>query len=203
MVSNAKDVPSIEAAFEAAQARTRAPLVCVLAPASSDYSVPPLLWSGLIALAAPWPLLLFTHLSAERIFLIQLVVCLAAVGLLSLAAVRYRLTPARIRRGQAHRAALVQFSLRGLDRSPEHNGVLLYVSLAERYARVIADSGASREIEATGWQALIDGLTADLATVGQGEALIRAASRAGDLLARSFPADGRGPARFGSRFHSL
>ena len=202
MTTSDEDVLAIEAAFETAQARTSAPLICVLAPASSDYALPPLLWSGLIALATPWPLLMFTPWSAEKIFIVQILVCLVALATLSLTPIRPWLTPARMRRAQAHRAALVQFSIRGLDRAPLRNGVLLYVSLAERYARVIADAGACKDIDATRWQGLIDALTNDLAAKGTREALTSAAARAGDLLATPFPAAG-GPPRHGSRFHKL
>ena len=104
---------------------------------------------------------------------------------------------------RAHRAALVQFSVRGLDRSGQRNGVLLYISVAERYARVIADSGAMREIDATKWQGLIDALTSDLPRKGAREALTSAAGRAADLLAVPFPATSNEAPRFGTRFHKL
>jgi putative membrane protein len=194
---------AVEAAFNAAQARTRAPIACVLASASSDYAIMPMFWSGLATLATPWPLLLFTALSAERIFIAQLVVCLVSLAVLSWGPLRVALTPSRARRAQAHRAALVQYSLRGLDRAAEQNGVLLYVSLTERYARVIAHPGASRVISAGQWQGLIDVLTADLGGRGLAEALRGAAVRCADLLEIEYPADRSAHAPEGHRFHAI
>ena len=129
---------TIEAAFGAAQQRTRAPIVCVLARASANYEFAPLLASGFLGLLTPWPLLMFTQLSAQRIFLAQLVVCFACERDLMLSRFRFLLTPRGAQRANAHRAALTQFQLRELDRIAERSGVLIYVSLAERYARVIA-----------------------------------------------------------------
>ncbi len=178
---------SIEAAFDAAQRRTRAPIVCVLARASGNYEFAPLLWSGIIGLITPWPLMIFTQLSAQRIFIAQLAVCFAATAILSLTPLRLKLTPFRVRRANAHRAALAEFLVRGLDRAGERSGVLIYVSLAERYARVVAAESAAQAIAQSQWQGLVDALTADLSQRGSAEALTNAAGRCADLLAPVFP----------------
>ena len=201
MKLSAEQSRAVETAFEAAQARTCAPLVGVLAAASSDYALMPLLWSGLLALATPWPLLTFTQLSAERIFLAQLVVCLVAMAVLSLRPVRTLLIPRRARRAHAHRAALVQYSVRGIDRAADRAGVLVYVSLAERYARVIADEGACRVVNAGQWQGVVDALVADLGDGETARAMSNAAARCADLLAPQFPPNPDVAAPRGQRFH--
>ena len=161
----------------------------------------PLLWSGLLTLATPWPLLVFTELSAERIFLIQLVVCLLSVTALSYAPLRVLLTPSRVRRANAHRAALVQYAVRGLDRAYDRNGVLIYLSLAEHYARIVADEGACRVVSQAQWQAVVDAMVADVRSVGPVEALSNAAARCADLLEAEFPADLSSPPLPFHRFH--
>jgi putative membrane protein len=192
----------IEAALRAAQARCGAPVVCVLAGASANYELPPPIWSAVLALAAPWPLLFFTDLPAERIFIAQLAIFLIALALLSLPGVRHRLTPRAARRSHAHRAALEQFVIRGVTHSAERNGVLIYVSLAERYARIIADDSAAKAIGQNEWRAIVDRLTGDMKTGATSEALIGAATSCGDLLARHFP--GRdGPPPHSQRFHVI
>jgi putative membrane protein len=188
MAINPQQQAQIEAAFSAAQQRTQAPIVCVLAQASGNYEFAPLLWSGALALLTPWPLLLFTQLSAQRIFVAQLLVCLVASVILSLAPQRVLLTSARVRRANAHRAGLVQFSVRGLERAPERNGVLVYVSLAERYARVIAADAAAEAIAQSQWQKLVDTLVADLRDRDAATALAGVAAACAELLAPAFPA---------------
>ncbi len=132
-----EEARDIEAAFEAAQARTSAPLVGVAAQISDDYAALPLALAFVAALAAPWPLLIFTDLPAERIFAFQLALALIALAIFSFPRARLALTAGRARRGLAHRAALTQFALRVGDHRGGEQGVLIYVSLAERYARVI------------------------------------------------------------------
>jgi len=201
MALSAEQSRAVEAAFAAAQARTRAPLVGVLAAASSEHALMPMLWSGLLALATPWPLLIFTRLSAERIFLAQLAVCVVAMAVLSLQRVRVLLIPRQARRTHAHRAALVQYAVRGIDRAPDRAGVLVYVSLAERYARVIADEGACRVVSAAQWQSVVDELVADLGGGRTARAMSNAAARCADLLAPDFPANPGAPMPHGQRFH--
>jgi putative membrane protein len=197
-----EDAARIEAAARAAQSRSTGQIVCVLARASSNYETMPLVWSALIALAAPWPLLIFTDLSGERIFLAQLAIFLAAFAALSLPALRLRLTPRRLRRSNAHRAALEQFVIRGVARCAARNGVLIYVSLAERYARIVADDGAGKIIDQSQWRAIVDKLTDQMKTGATSDALIGAATHCGDLLARHYPPREAPPPTF-QRFHMI
>jgi putative membrane protein len=198
-----EDAARIEAAVRAAQARSTGQIVCVLARASSNYETAPLIWSALIALIAPWPLLIFTDLSGERIFIAQLAVFLVVFAILSLPALRLRLTPRRLLRSNAHRAAIEQFVIRGVTHSAARNGVLIYVSLAERYARIVADDGAAKAIRQSEWKAIVDKLTGDMGTGAPTDALIEAATRCGDLLAEHFPADDSLTPPVFQRFHIL
>jgi putative membrane protein len=202
MPIDARQAAEIEAAFSAAQQRTRAPIVCVLAHASANYEFAPLLASSLIGLATPWPLLVFTQLSAQRIFLVQLVACLATSAILMWSPLGLRLTPRRLQRANAHRAALAQFQLRELDRVGERSGVLVYVSLAERYARVVAAEAAAQAIAQSQWQGLIDALVADIGQRGPAEALARAAPRCAEVLAPAFPPAAELPQRR-QHFHMI
>jgi putative membrane protein len=191
----------IDAAFAAAQARTGAPLVCVVADNSADYALGPSLGAAALALATPWPLIAFSDLSTIHIFAIQLAVFALALAVLAFGPVRAALASRARRRSACHRAAVVQFVLRGLDRAPARNGALLYVSLTERYARVVADVGL--EIPQEAWRGLIDEFGAALRADGAEAALKRAAQRMGDHLAQVFPAIPGEGAVIAKRFHML
>ena len=184
---SAEEAARIEAALIEAQARTSSQIVCVLARASSSYETMPLVWSILLALAAPWPLLLLSQLSAERIFLIQLGVFLVALAALSLTPFGVALTPRSVRRANAHRAALGQFVIRGLARRPERNGVLIYVSLSERYGRIIADDAASAAVAQGEWQGVVNKMLAGIKRGDVADSLIGAGQSCADLLAPRFP----------------
>ena len=197
-----EDRKAIEDAFAAAQARTRAPLVGVMLRAASDYAAAPLLAAAALALLTPWPLIALTSISAERIFLVQLAVFLAVYGLVALTPLHILMTSRRARKAIAHRAGAMQYAVRGLDHAGGREGVLIFVSLAERYARVLPGGDAASAIDSAAWQGFVDSLTADIAARGPREALIAAAARAADLLAPRFPPGESSSSRAPGGFHA-
>lgn len=61
--------------------------------------------------------------------------------------IRYRLIPRQTRREHARQEALRQFAAHGLQHTELRTGVLIFVSLAERYAEVIADARINQKVE--------------------------------------------------------
>jgi putative membrane protein len=162
MVLTPEDHGAVATAIAAAEKRTSAQFVCVLARASSGYAHIPIIWATVLALLTPWPLIQFTEWSVQRIFLIQLVVFIAFALIFSWMPVRLALVPGALRRARAHRAALEQFVLRRVGHTKHRTGVLIFVSLAERYARILADEGIAEKVHAAEWQAAVDALIANM-----------------------------------------
>lgn len=185
-----QDHDAVAAAIRAAEQHTCGQIVCVLAHASSAYAHVPILWSTLLALFTPWPLIYFTQWSVQRIFLAQLIVFLVAAVAFSWAPLRILLVPRAIQRARAHRAALEQFVLRGISRTRNRCGLLIFVSLAEHYARIIADEGVAQKVHAAEWQAAIDALTMHMRDGRIAAGFIVAIERCGALLAQHAPPDG-------------
>jgi putative membrane protein len=181
---------AVAAAIREAEKRTCGQIVCVLAHASSAYAHIPILWSSLLALLTPWPLIYFTQWSVQRIFLAQLIVFLVVALAFSWAPLRILLVPRPVQRARAHRAALEQFVLRGISRTRNRCGVLIFVSLAEHYARIIADEGVAQKVHVAEWQAAIDTLTGHMRDGRIATGLIAAIERCGTVLAEHAPADG-------------
>jgi putative membrane protein len=148
------------------------------------------LWSSLLALFTPWPLIYFTQWSVQRIFLAQLIVYLVAAVVFSWAPLRILLVPRAVQRARSHRAALEQFVLRGISRTRNRCGVLIFVSLAEHYARIVADEGVAQRVHASEWQAAIDALTMQVREGHLAAGLIAAIGRCGAVLAEHAPPDG-------------
>ena len=101
-----EDHEAISAAIRKAEKQTCGQIVCVLAHSSSDYTYVPILWASVLALLIPWPLIDFTQLTVQRIFLLQLVVFILAGFIFSWLPLRLALVPPAVRRARAHRAAL-------------------------------------------------------------------------------------------------
>lgn len=182
-----EDHARIAEAIRQAEMRTSGEIVCVLARSSGEYGHVPALWAALFALAAPWPLMAMTELSAQRIFLVQAAVFVVLLLVFSIEALRMQLVPRAVQRTRAHRAALEQFFTRGLSRTPQRNGVLIYVSLAERYARIVADEGVDAKAGQQEWRKAVDALVAHVAEDRIADGFVTAIGLCADVLARHFP----------------
>jgi putative membrane protein len=185
-----EDHDAVSAAIRDAETRTCGQLVCVLAHSSSEYAHIPVLWASALALSVPWPLIYFTPWSVQRIFLLQLAVFIVAGLVFSWMPLRLALVPRAVQRTRAHRAALEQFVVRGISRTRNRTGVLIFVSLAEHYARIIADDGIAAKVHASEWQAAIDALTGHMRAGRIAAGFTAAIERCGAVLAVHAPPDG-------------
>ena len=184
------DEDAIVGAVRAAEARTSGQIVCVLAQRSSEINGETTILAAALALLTPWPLLAFTQIPAQHIFAIQVAVFAAALLLFTITHLGLALTPRFLKRRQAFRVAAEQFYIRGMTRTRHRAGVLIFVSLAEHYARIIADDGLTGKITESEWQDTVNELTSHLRAHQVTEGFLDAIKRTGDLLARSAPPDG-------------
>jgi putative membrane protein len=185
-----EDHDAISAGIHEVEKHTSGQLVCVLAHSSSDYALIPILWASVVAMIAPWPLIYFTPWSVQRIFLLQLAVFIISGLVFSWMPLRLALVPRAVRRARAHRAALEQFVVRGITHTRNRSGVLIFVSLAERYARIIADEGIAAKVHNAEWQAAIDALIGHMRDGRIVAGLTAAIERCGAVLAAHAPPDG-------------
>lgn len=187
MSISAQDRERISTAIRAAEAKTSGEIVCVLAETSSNVATVPVALAALGALVLPWLLVTFTAMPVYRILTLQVVAFIALIAVLCWTPVRVALMPRRARRTVAHRVAMEQFQKRGLAKKPERTGILIFVSLAERYARIIADDGISAKVPQSQWQAAIDALIAHMRDGRIADGFVAAIDLCGDELARNFP----------------
>ena len=185
-----EDHEAVSAAIREAEKRTCGQIVCVLAHSSSDYAYVPILWASVLALFVPWPLIDFTQWSVQRIFLLQLMVFVAAGFLFSWLPLRFALIPRPVQRARAHRAAVEQFVIRRVTHTRNRCGILIFVSMAEHYARIIADEGIARKVHEAEWQAAVDVLIGHIRDGHIAAGFVAAIKLCGDVLAAHAPPDG-------------
>jgi putative membrane protein len=80
-----------------------------------------------------------------------------------------------------------QFVLRGVGRTKDRTGVLIFVSLAERYARIIADDGIAQRVAQPAWQGAVDALIGHMREGRIADGFVEAVGRCSDVLANHFP----------------
>jgi putative membrane protein len=180
-----EDHSRIADAIRAAEQKTSGEIVCVLARSSSEYHAVPVLAGSLLALIVPWAFVFLTQWSVERILLAQFFIFVLATAICALTPLGMALVPRRIQRVRAHRAAMEQFH--SLGRLESRAGVLIYVSLAERYARVVVDDHLAAKIRASEWRAAVDALTSHMRDGRIADGFVAAIARCGRVLAEHAP----------------
>jgi putative membrane protein len=83
--------------------------------------------------------------------------------------------------------ALSAFYEKGLYRTREETGILIFISLLERKVWILGDRGINERIPAGSWQALAHELAAGLRSGRATDALCRVIAACGDQLASHFP----------------
>jgi putative membrane protein len=207
------DLAAIEAAVRAAEARTTGEIYCVVTEESSHYGETPLAWAAGVALLGPAVLLLagvhvtipdlFAEWSASDVsaaiesavrhalisaIVVQGLLFVVTAVIVAFPPVTRALTPRGVKRHRVQRRAREQFVAKNLHLTRERTGVMIFVSLAERMAELIADDGIADHVDAHVWDRAMAALTQGLKT-GKVEAGFEAAvGLCGDVLAEKFPA---------------
>ncbi len=182
-----EDEQRIAEAISSAERTTSGEIVAVIAAESDSYLYAPFVWAGLIALLLPWPFIFFTWWPVQWIFLLQLISFLFLLAIMLPRPVRLMLVPKRLQRLRAHQRAVEQFLAQNLHTTSGRTGVLIFVSVAEHYAEVLADTGIDAKVPNGTWQAIVDDLTARIATGRAADGFVSAITYAGKLLAQHFP----------------
>lgn len=190
---------AVAAAVRAAEAKTSGEIFCVVARRSDDYFFPAAFIVTasvvVVSLVAAWVLHLYWYdLRPTTLVLAQIAAIACALLVLWLAPeLRIHLIPYRLRYRRAHDNALRQFLARNVHVTAERTGVLLFVSLAEHYAEVIADAGINRRVGQETWNAVVRGMTDHARRGDIAGGFVTAVETVGALLAEHFPADSENP----------
>jgi putative membrane protein len=183
-----QDRQRVSAAIQAAERTTSGEIVCVLARSSVEATALSIVLATLATLALPWLLVALTTLSVLMILSLQLGLFVVLAAILCLPRVRAGLLPAATRRAIAHRAAMEQFMLRRIGWTEGRTGVLVFVSLAERYARIVADEAIASRVAQAEWQGAVDALIEHMREGRIADGFVEAIERCGGVLATHFPA---------------
>jgi len=185
----------IAEAIRAAEDRTAGEIYCVVARSSDSYLFPAAFFVTvamlLISVAVAWTL---HHWWFDPRPTTVMLAQLAAVGcglavLWFVPTMRIWFVPMRLRYRYAHANAVKQFLARNVHITEARTGVLLFVSLAERYAEVVADAGIDRRVDQSAWDGVVRTLVEHAAGDRLADGFVAAVAAVGALLERHFPRD--------------
>jgi putative membrane protein len=187
------DHQRVAEAIRAAERKTSGEIHCVVARASDSYFMP----AAFMVTAAMLIVSLAAAFALEQSWLGVRLPVFVAAQLLALAsalavlwafpALRIHLVPRALRYRRASANAARQFLARNIHLTAARTGVLLFVSLAERYAEVVADAGINGKVGQREWDGIVRDLVDHAGKDRLADGFIAAIGAARNLLATHFP----------------
>jgi putative membrane protein len=174
----------IHAAIVAAEARAQAHIAFVAVPVSDRYVLYPIVWGALVAfVAAGIAVSLWRSLDVLDGFAAEAVLfCLVSL-VLEWQPLKLLVVPTHIKHARARALAHREFAARILASPERRGGVLLFISLGERYAELIADRGAHLRVGQEAWDRIFSEFTARAQSSHVADAAVAAIEACGAALA--------------------
>ncbi|HET6537300.1 MAG TPA: hypothetical protein VFG34_04195 [Sphingopyxis sp.] len=220
---SAADHALVTTAVAEAESRTSGEIVTVLARQSDNYDDIALVWASIKSFAAMSLFALFPRCTQAlydwltggwghsltpnqwlgMVIAVGVLVWLAAWAALLWQPLRLFLTPRSIRAARVRAKAINLFRVGAEAKTMGRTGVLLYVSLNEHRADIVADTAIAAKVDPAVWG---DAMAALVDHIGQGEAgkgMAAAVRMMGDILAKHFPHDAENPNELPDRLIEL
>jgi putative membrane protein len=185
---NDTDRQRIRQAIESSEVQFDGELVAIIAAASDTYRYIPTMWAGLVTLLAPWlTLVVAPGLDLFTVLTVQSAVFLMVILLFHWRPVKMALVPRHVQQQRASRLAHEQFFCRGLHLTHNHNAVLLFVSVAERYVEIIADKGINECVGQECWPEIVAGFTGKIRAGRIAEGFLYAITECTGQMKKHYP----------------
>jgi putative membrane protein len=201
------DREKVSAAIAAAESNTSGEIVAVATPISDAYHDVALHWAlvplfAVLAWAAwsPtaltwWYDFLFGGWSPDptQSQLLTLLMFFAALKftiallILKWMPLRLLLTPGATKHRRVRRRAIAIFQAAAAGRTTGKTGILIYLSMAERRAEIVADEAIHKLTDDHAWGEAMHALIADVREGRPGDGIVAAIERVGAVLAEHFP----------------
>ena len=183
------DRDRIRGALEHARQSTAAKLELVAVAASDHYAWFPVAWAAIVALALTGALaLLRPWLAIGTGFAVNAGAFVVLCLIFDWWPIRVRLVPETFKRVALHSAAHRAYAAHLMSKDDEDNGVMLFVSLAERHIEIVAERAAHAAVPAGTWERIVSDATTAMRANGIGRGLTGAVDACGAELRRAFPA---------------
>ncbi len=204
---SAQDHTRVSEAVALAETQTAGEIVTILADRSDGYSDIQFAWASLAAFLTLFAFALCptvpTELvnafignwnfewTAQALFTLVAVCATLTFALVWLIqqsdTVRFALIPGIVRTNRVHDRAIRAFRIGAERRTQGRTGILIYLSMREHRAEIVADEAIASKVDPEIWGEAMDAMIGELKQGRTADAMIAAVERVGTVLARHVP----------------
>lgn len=216
------DIDRVTEAVTEAETRSDAEIATIVSERSDNYNDVPLIWAALIALLAlavyagfpdfyiamldrltgGWHVWSLRELLTVIVFATT-IKFLATRYLIAWWPLRMAFTPAKTKTRRVRNRAIALFKASTERRTRSRTGVLIYLSLAEHRAEIVADEAIVAKVAPEAWGAAMAAMIVHLKAGRPGDGMAAAVAAIGDVLAEHFPRTGTDPDEMPNRMIQL
>ena len=201
------DRQAVSAAVAAAEAKSAGEIVTIIASESNTFHDVAVLWSALVKVLTVW---ITANMSEVEVNLIDrflgrwasewtphhiLALALTAATAKFLAMwllqlwrpLRLALVPAALKSARVRDRAVRYFKVGAERRTHGRTGILIYLSLAEHRAEIVADEAIASKVAPEVWGDAMAAMIAEIRAGRPGAGMVAAVEQVGEVLARHFP----------------
>lgn len=202
-----EDAAIVTAAVTTAEEHTSGEIVTVLADRSDGYSDVALLWSAVAAFTAMSIWALFPDFLTDKIDWLlggwshewtsgELLTLMIGLGLLKFLGVwaiqqwdslRFLLIPGPIKTARVHDRAVAHFKVGAERRTHGRTGIMIYLSMREHRAEIVADLPIAEKVSAEVWGAAMEDMLIEIKQGNIAEGMAVGVKDVGAVLAEHFP----------------
>lgn len=131
-----------------AEEKSSCELVTMITQKSDEYTFIPIMYAAVFSLMYPmFHFIFFSTANFENIYNIQLLVFAVMLLVVQNPYIKYALIPKSVKHKRASHNAHKQFIIQGLHQTSNHQAVLFFVSIKEKYVEIIVDRGISEKVD--------------------------------------------------------
>ncbi|MCE2842264.1 MAG: hypothetical protein LW689_05695 [Novosphingobium sp.] len=157
----------VSSAVAQAESHSAGEIVTIVTERSDGYADIVLAWAGFVALTALTAFSVFTDFYLDLL--------------------KWFLVPRFIKAGRARARAITCFKVGAERRTHGRTGILIYVSLREQHAELLADAAIASKVSPEVWGEAMAALLAGIRAGDLASGLVGAVEKVGAVLAQHFP----------------
>ena len=170
------------------ESKSDAEVVVVVADNCDRYRYSIFLYAFLATLIVPFLIRLSSiNFDQNETFALMTATFLFVTVSLEYSEFKYKIIPKKVKIDSCESIAFNQFKKLGINKTANHKAILIFVSIKERYIRVIADKNIDKKIGKEFWKELVQEFAKEVKDSSVDSAMINIVNKCGKVLIDNFP----------------
>ena len=178
----------IKSKIKEVEAKSSCELVAMITYKSDEYTFIPVMYAALLSLLYPlFHFFFFSDENAAHIYNMQMLVFVVTLLIVHNPYIKYLLIPQSVKHKRASHNAHKQFIIQGLNQTSNHQAVLFFVSVKEKYVEIIVDRGISEKVDNAFFEKVVHHFTQKVKKGEFAEGYLEAIEMCSKKLIETFP----------------